>query len=126
VIGTLCLAACAWRGPQPAATTGGIVPSPTVLAMDRPAFKRVALVAEGSTVQADGRLQVQVTLQNQADVGTAVHVDVEFQGVSGELETVETSWRLLDLGPAASESFTVTSLEAGPSTYTIQLWVGGG
>jgi hypothetical protein len=105
------------------------MPSPLVVAMDRTAYDRLALVGQESKVLDDGRLEISVQLRNLAAVELAVHLDVQFHtpapdGASpDEADLVETSWRMLRIPGAGTETLKATSLAPGPSTYAVELWV---
>jgi hypothetical protein len=121
--------ACAWHGPVPLTPAAGAVPSPLVVAMDRTAYDRLALVGQESTVLEDGRLQIAVHLRNLDADELAVHLDVQFHtplpddASSDQAPVVETSWRSLRIPGDGTETLTVASLAPGPSTYTVELWV---
>jgi hypothetical protein len=121
--------ACAWHGPVPLTPAAGGAPSPLVVAMDRTAYDRLALVGQESKVLEDGRLELSVQLRNLEADELAVHFDVQFltpvpdDAGPDEGPLVETSWRTLRIPGAGTETLTVTSQAAGPSTYTVELWV---
>jgi len=125
----ICFLACAWHGPVPLTPAAGGVPSPLVVAMDRTAYDRLALVGQESKVLEDGRFEISVQLRNLDAAELAVHLDVQFHtpapdGASPDQgDLVETSWRLLRIPGNATETLTVASLAPGPSTYAVELWV---
>jgi hypothetical protein len=125
----ICFLACAWHGPVPLTPAAGAMPSPLVVAMDRTAYDRLALVAQESKVLEDGRLEISVQLRNLEAAELAVHLDVQFHTPApedaspDEGDLVETSWRMLRIPADATETLTVTSLAPGPKTYAVELWV---
>jgi len=125
----LCFLACAWHGPVPLTPAAGAVPSPLVVAMDRTAYDRLALVGQESKVLEDGRFEISVQLRNLDAEELAVQLDVQFHSPAPENASpdegalVETSWRSLRIPGDGTETLTVASLAPGPSTYTLELWV---
>jgi hypothetical protein len=97
----LCFLACAWHGPVPLTPAAGGAPSPLVVAMDRSAYDRLALVGQESKVLEDGRLELSVQLRNLEAEELAVHFDVQFltpapDGAGpDDGALVETSWQTL-------------------------------
>ena len=125
----LCFLACAWHGPVPLTPATDGAPSPLVVAMDRTAYDRLALLGQESKVLEDGRLEVSVQIRNRDAQEFAVHVDVQFltpvpdDAGPDQGPLVETTWRMLTIRGAGTETLTVTSQAAGPRTYTVELWV---
>jgi hypothetical protein len=127
---TLCFLACAFHGPVPiAAAQQGGASSAFVVAMNRAAYNRLAVVEQGSRVLEDGRLEVSVQLRNRESTELPVHLDVQFRTPAPEEagaeahDDIETSWKMLRIPGDGTEALTVASLAPGPSSYTVELWV---
>ncbi len=113
--------ACAWYGPAPAATVGGIQPYGNVLAMDRAVWRLVAAGSLRETRSTDNRLGVELELHNLSTMDLSVQVRTVFRDKDGMPTNEQANWQMLVLPRGDSLLYESRSLTEGAQAYTIQI-----
>ena len=117
----LLLVGCSWRGPAPLQTFKGVDETASVLAMDKAAWKLVALSQVQAERESDGRLRVVLELTNLSNLQLAVQIQTVFRDKEGMLYGDETNWQMVALPGASNYRYDVVSLRADADSFLVQL-----
>lgn len=111
---------CAWRGPAPLQTFPDVKPTSDVVALDKAAWKLVAIQHQVVEKTDDGRLKIQLELANLSDTDLSIQVKAIFRDDKGMLLHDDTPFEMLVLPGNGSELFEATSLRKAAS-FTVQV-----
>ena len=112
---------CSWRGPAPLQTPRGVESTSSVMAMDKAAWKLVALNQVQADREDDGRLRVVLELANLSSKELAVQVQTVFRDKDGRLYDDETNWQMVVLPGSANYRYEVVSLRPAADSFLVQL-----
>lgn len=121
VILALFLAGCAFRGPVPLQTWPEIEPSSNVIALDKQAYKLVAIQGQQISRVADGRLNVKLELANLSDKDLPVQIQTLYRNKAGMLSGESTPFEMVVLPGNGSKLYETTSLKIDAASFTVQV-----
>ena len=121
VVAALLLVACGWHGPQALQTWPGIDQNDDVVALDKAAWKLVAVQALQTDKTDDGRLHVKFELANLSSIDLAVQVQTLFRDTTGMLTGDETAFEMVVLPGGGSKLYEATSLKTTAASFTVQV-----
>lgn len=117
----LALAGCGWHGPQTLQTWPGIDGNDDLIALDKAAWKLVAVRARQADKTEDGRLHVKLELANLSSLDLAVQVQTLFRDTTGMLTGDETPFEMVVLPGGGSKLYEATSLKTNATSFTVQV-----
>jgi hypothetical protein len=121
-IAALFLSACSsWVGPQALQAYPGVQNNNKVVALDKAAWKLVAVKNLARERTADGRLHVRVELSNQSDKHLPVQLQILFRDKAGQITGEDTPFQMVVLPGGAVKLYEVTSLRTDAASYTVQV-----
>lgn len=121
-LAALLLSACSsWLGPQALQAYPGVTNDNRVIALDKAAWKLVAVKNLASERSKDGRLHVRVELSNQSDKDLPVQLQILFRDEAGHVTGEDTPFAMVVLPGGAVKLYEVTSLRTDAAAYTIQV-----
>lgn len=120
-LAALLLGGCAWQGPAPLQTYPDMEPSASVLAVDKAAYKLVALRHIQTDREADGRLRITIELENLSDKDLPVQIKTVFRSSEGRLTGDESSWQMIVLNGGATERYDMVSMSADAGQFEVQV-----
>ncbi|MEC7948701.1 MAG: hypothetical protein VX265_14135 [Myxococcota bacterium] len=120
-LATLLSACSSWVGPQALQAYPGVENPGKVVAIDKAAWKLVAVRNLASDRTADGRLHVRVELSNQSAKDLPVQLQVLFRDDAGQITGEDTPFQMVVLPGGAVKLHEVTSLRTDAAAYTVQV-----
>jgi hypothetical protein len=117
----LLVQACAWHGPQALQTWPEVGDAPEIVALDKAAWKLVAVQKRSMTITPDGQAQISLELANLSAKDLSVQVQTIFRNKDGMLTGDETSWQMVRIPGNATWLYEVKSLQPHPGSYLIQI-----
>jgi hypothetical protein len=121
-LAALLLSACSsWLGPQALQAYPGVTNDNRVVALDKAAWKLVAVKNLASERSKDGRLHVRVELSNQSDKDLPVQLQILFRDKAGQITGEDTPFQMVVLPGGAVKLYEVTSLRTDAAAYTVQV-----
>ena len=121
MLAALLLAGCAWQGPAPLQTYPELEPSESVLAVDKAAWKLVALRHIQTDREADGRLRLTIELENLSSKDLPVQIKTVFRSADGRLTGDESSWQMVVLNGGATERYDMVSMTSEAGQFEVQV-----
>ena len=121
LIPLLLLAACSWRGPQPARTGAQLAQIETVLVLDEAAWDQVQVEHHRAARNAAGRMEVSLELSNRSDRRAMIMVRTLFQEYDGSFSDGEPVWESLSIPAGGSVVYSCTSFTNRAALYTVEI-----
>ncbi len=115
------LTGCAWQGPAPLQTYPDMEASDAVLAVDKAAWKLVALRHIQTDREGDGRLRVTIELENLSEKDLPVQIKTVFRSAEGRLTGDESSWQMVVLNGGATERYDMVSMNEQAGQFEVQV-----
>ena len=116
----LLLSGC-WHGPAPIQTARGVDSADHIITLDKAAWKLVALDSHRVERLEDGRLQIRLEVANLSSLDLEIQIQTIFRDAGGALTGEETPLEMIVLPGGGVKIYEVTSLQPGPSTFTVQI-----
>jgi len=112
---------CAWRGPAPAQVYPGVQKTDSVLALDKAAWRLVAVQNQEVERTEDGRLRVQLEIANLSNLDVAIMMQTQFRDKSDAPMGDATPFQTLVIPGAGTKVYEITSLQINPSRFTVSI-----
>lgn len=115
------LVACGWKGPAEVQTWPGVEPGPDVIALDKAAYKLVAVQNKVVEKTDDGRLKLRIELANLSSLDLSVQVQTLYRDGEGMLTGDATPFEMIVLPGNGSKLYETAALKPSAESFTVQI-----
>lgn len=110
------------RGPYPALKHGiSLEETDTLVLLDKGLQKTISVDSQRAGYASDGRLTAEANVRNLCDSNQSIQVQTVFKDDSNFSSSDESAWQTIILSPFAMQTYSVTSMNASSSRYTIRI-----